>query len=88
MEWKCIVCEKTVEIISPCDDENGLLPNLCGGTFSLKFGYGSTHDQCNEESCCEYQGCICDDCFAKNKEFVRYVRIVKTARIIPEEPKG
>lgn len=81
--WKCIVCEKEVEIIYEEQQDLGILPNMEGGTIEFDFGYGSRFDTLNEPH--RIQGCICDNCFVNKKHLTRKVAIVHSFRIVTDE---
>ncbi len=77
MEWKCLICEQSVEI---CGDPGSLnpatWPNVVGGTITIDFGYPSRFDQMNGllgRNHTKAQTCICDDCFEKKKHLTRTV---------------
>ena len=83
-EWKCIVCEKVMEIINSGSMSPGFFPNIDGGTIIMDFGYGSKFDQINSQS--EIHSCICDKCFEKKRHLTREVEctIIKQWKLIDD----
>lgn len=82
-DWKCLVCEKSVEVVFDGNDDRGILPCLVGGTLSIDCAYGSqfdmlTHPARMAGNVVETQGCICDDCFGKKQHLLRQVQIEQT----------
>lgn len=86
MTWKCICCEKPIEILedNKDDDKNDLLPNLVGGTIEIHFGYGSKFDQLEDmvsRHDVRIQSAICDSCFYKKEHLTRKIEVVKNKNI-------
>lgn len=85
--WKCIVCAKEIPFDpnGPGDDDQGLFPNLEGGTLDIHFGYGSKFDQLEDMmSHHDYriQGAICDECFKTKCCLTRKVEARRNTRFI------
>ena len=85
--WRCLICKKEIPFDphGPGDDQEGLLPNLEGGTIEIHFGYGSKFDQLREMlSHRDYrtQGAICDKCFTEKQYLTRKVEVREARRYI------
>ena len=89
--WRCICCEKPVEIVSPGDDERGWWPDVVGGTLNVHFGYGSQYDDVAAMTGCRHldrQAMICDDCYKAKRHMVRIVEVRRARRwnVVDNEP--
>jgi len=79
---KCLICEKEIRFDpnGPGNDEEGLLPNLEGGTIEINFGYGSKFDMLPDHMYIRdirIQSAICDNCFEKKQSLTRKVEVIK-----------
>lgn len=87
-KWQCLVCEKEIEYDpnGPGNDNEGLLPNLEGGTIEIHFGYGSKFDQLKDmlsRRDIRTQGAVCDECFEKKQSLTRKVEVRKHVEFAP-----
>lgn len=73
--WKCIICERPVDIVGDGSDDEGRWPMIRGGTIQLDFGFGSTYDLMNNNEM--YQSCVCDECAGKKHDLLRRIHIVR-----------
>lgn len=85
--WLCLCCEKEIPFDpnGPGNDEEGILPNLEGGTLEIHFGFGSKFDQLEDMlSHRDYriQSSICDSCFQKKQHLTRKVEVRNTKRYV------
>jgi hypothetical protein len=87
-KWICICCEKEIPIYTDGyagNDEEGVLPNLEGGTIEIHFGFGSKFDQLEDMlSRQDYriQGSICDSCFQEKQNLTRKVEVRKIIKYV------
>jgi hypothetical protein len=87
-KWICICCEKEVPIYIdgyPGNDEEGISPNLEGGTVEIHFGFGSKFDQIEDMMSrrdIRIQACVCDKCFTKKINLTRKIEVRKTRKYI------
>lgn len=87
-KWICICCGKEIPIYADgCagNDEEGILPNLEGGTLEIHFGFGSKFDQIEDmvrHRNCRIQGAICDWCFQEKQSLTRKVEVRKSVRFV------
>lgn len=88
-KWICICCEKEIPFDphGPGNDDEGLLPNLYGGTVEIHFGYGSKFDQLEDMMShrdIRIQSSICDECFTNKQNLTRRVEVRKNIKYVPK----
>lgn len=83
-KWKCLICEKPVDIINEGDDNRGLWPNINGGTMDIGFGYGSDFDDMNNDI--YHQAVIHDECYKKKLSLIRHVTKQKPEKWVETKP--
>ena len=87
-KWQCLICGKEISIYADGragNDEEGILPNLEGGTLEIHFGFGSKFDQIEDmirHRNCRIQGAICDWCFQEKQSLTRKVDIIEKRKYV------